>query len=535
MADILLPPWLSIASLNTQYRDNTGLTKALYTGAPETTGFGGDRLRFSLEFTPTGSAQSVAERSALRAFLARLRGRQNRAYLWDPSYRQRGSFPNSELLSNPSFQAGATGWGCGAEYALSVSDRVARGVRTAMTTSGFAINLSNDVTVTQYAPYVARFMVLQGRGSYPNGFRINDLSSGTVGADQSGFGMKSQAFVPLGTSLRPGLTDRESTGLLAGDHVLVPYASVSRCALVDNAANRFTQSDAIDHADWQKINISAVNANAFTAPDGTLRGDRIREDTSTGGHSVHQDESKSSAAEDWCIAGEFRIGDQADARTRVALRIGDTSATDFCQAIFDLSAGTVINATNAGTAVNARAVIRALGNGWYECALVGRTDIETTVRGRVLLVQGTGTTVSYTGVTTGDLGVGRMAFAQSGVPIRLGVTTTATLPTGTVQAGNGLHVKGLPASTAGLLRIDDRFEVITDRGSEIKIVVAALDSDASGLGYVRFEPPLMGTPADNSPIIFCNPMTRAIFAGELVGWDDNPGIVTTASAEFEEA
>jgi hypothetical protein len=69
----------------------------------------------------------------------------------------------------------------------------------------------------------------------------------------------------------------------------------------------------------------------------------------------------------------------------------------------------------------------------------------------------------------------------------------------------------------------------------MKIVTAALDLDSAGRGYLQFEPPLMGIPANNAPIVVHEPMSRFIFAGDMVGWDDSPGIITTASAEFEEA
>jgi hypothetical protein len=531
MADVLLPTWLRIARLRTDYLDNTGMTRGLYTAAPETTGFGGDRLRLSLEFSPTitSHTDSVVERAAIRSFLARLRGRQNRALLWDPYYRQRGPFAATELLTNNTFDNSTTGWSAQVTT-LTVADRVLR-MRTSGTGQPPGVSRAS-IAVTQYAPYVLRSVL------YP---RISDgstygvfISDGTVSSSGYGTANYSTAvLVPLATTVTcyAGVINDSSPFL--GDFLDIPWTSLSRCAQVDNSPNRFTQSDAIDHADWTKAG-TTVTANQFTAPDGTVRGERILEDTSTGGHSFFQDETKAATAEDWCLAGEFRVGDQANARTRVALRIQDTTATDYVQAIFDLSAGTVVSITNQGTGSNARAFIHSRGTGWYDCYLVGRSDAETTIRGRVLLVQ-TGTTVSYTGLTDGDIGVGRMAFAQSSVPIRMGVTTTTTLTSGTEQTGSALRIKGLSVSTSGLLLPDDRVEIITDRGSEMKIVTASLDSDAAGRGYLQFEPPLRGTPADGAAVIVNQPMTRAIFAGDMVGFDDSPGIITAASAEFEEA
>jgi hypothetical protein len=115
------------------------------------------------------------------------------------------------------------------------------------------------------------------------------------------------------------------------------------------------------------------------------------------------------------------------------------------------------------------------------------------------------------------------------------VQTTTTATSGTAQTGNGLHIKGLPASTNGLLLPNDEFEIITALGSELKITQAALNSDAAGLGYLQFGPPIRGVLADNAPVIVHEPMGYFMFAGDAVGWDHDPAIITTASAEFEEA
>ncbi len=66
-------------------------------------------------------------------------------------------------------------------------------------------------------------------------------------------------------------------------------------------------------------------------------------------------------------------------------------------------------------------------------------------------------------------------------------------------------------------------------------MTARLNSDAAGLGYLQFEPPIRTSPADNAPVIIHAPMGRFLFTGDAVGWDNDPGFWSSATAEFEEA
>jgi hypothetical protein len=82
--------------------------------------------------------------------------------------------------------------------------------------------------------------------------------------------------------------------------------------------------------------------------------------------------------------------------------------------------------------------------------------------------------------------------------------TPRSIGSGTSQTGNALHLKGLPASTDGLLLPGDYFEI----NGEIKQATAALNSDAASLGYLQFEPALVRSPADNDPINVTDPMGK---------------------------
>lgn len=536
--DVLLPPWLKIARLRTDYADNTGMARGLYTKAPETTGFGGDRLRLSLEFTPTSSRQSAVERATIRAFLASLRGRQKRAYLWDPSYKRRGSFPAGELLANGTFADGATtGFTSSSSYTRTANDRTYRATVNQPPATTANLILAVDNALTQYAPYIGRIFVSGRRLARVLTAVMRTtggagVKTGTALTTSNGdVGMVWVTYTGAETSLRPALTDNAATGTVAGDYADIPYISLSRCALVDNGPNLLLQSDELDTS-WTPTRCSVDDQTAgTTAPDGTSTADSIIEDGSTNTHFLTQTAIVSSAAVDFCYGVALKAGTRAWARLSVTEATGSTVLASY----FNLSTGVAGTSTAGANWANVRTFVVPLGDGWFACYVVGRkTNAATSLNFNITMASADNTN-SYAGDGASNIYAWRATPAQSSVPTRLALTTTTALPTGVAQSGSTLHIKGLPASTQGLLLPDDRFEVITDRGSELKIVTASLDSGAGGLGYLQFEPPLMGVPADNAPIIIHEPMTRAIFAGDMVGWDDSPGILTTASAEFEEA
>lgn len=516
-----------MSRLQTSYSDNTGLTRALYTADPETTGFGGDRLRFSLEFTPTSSRQSAVERATIRSFLASLRGRQNRAYLWDPSYQgPRGSFSAPELLSNNTFANGTTGWSV-ANGTLTVADRVGR----VTAASAGEVDLFQSVALTQYAPHALRSMILDGAQSAGLSIGPSINSGGVASVDyQTARGLRTAVLVAPSASAANqfALVINALTGFTAGTYVEVPWCSLSRCALVDNGANLLLRSDELNTG-WTLGDVT-IGANATAAPDGTATGDEIEETTANAAHFITQGFSVGSAAADYAFACALKSNGRQWGYIRISEGI---SGTQLYQT-FDLTNGQLGSTSFVGANwSNLRVFISPRGAGWYYCCIVGRkTNAATGLTAWIGPSSGDNVN-SYAGTAGLGIRAWRATLAQSSVPTRL-VQTTTTASAGTSQTGSALYVKGLPASASGLLLPDDRFEVITSRGSELKIVTASLDSDAAGLGYLQFSPPLRGIPADNAPIIVNTPMARAIFVGDMVGWSDEPAF-SSASAEFEEA
>lgn len=540
MTDLIFPRGITIARNRFRYVDSTGVSRNPYTGTARTASRGGDRVGCSMDTAPAGggSANSQRERAQLLAFIVSMRGKQNRAYLWDHSYRIRGSFPASELLSNNTFASGTTGWSTGSEYSVSVQDQVARCVRTAVTISQPVLTPSAAPTVTQYAVYAARAMLVHGRGSFGNvGLYFGSTSAGTdygPGASyDTDFGLYTVAGAAIATTAYPTPVDLASSGLVAGDYMSIPYISLSRCALADAQPNMMTYSDQFDNAAWTKTRAS-ITANATSAPDGTTTADALVEDSSASTtHLMNPatQPTRTSAAEDLCVTVCAKRG----SGTRdVQLRVGSDSS-NFAHCIFDLGAGSAGSVTNAGTATAGRASITSLGNGWYRCSLVARVAASTTAYSVLNMVNGG--TNTYTGNGTSSIYLWRYGIARSGVAFLPMQTTSAGDSDGTpyTMFANGMNLKGLPASTAGLLLPGDWFEVITSYGSELKMCTASLNSDASGCGYLQFSPPLRGSASNDAAVIFQQPMGRFVFAGDVMEWMTDPGIVSAASFEWEEA
>lgn len=104
------------------------------------------------------------------------------------------------------------------------------------------------------------------------------------------------------------------------------------------------------------------------------------------------------------------------------------------------------------------------------------------------------------------------------------------LVAGGSQTGGALNIDGLPTSTAGLARAGDWVEI----NGELKRLTADLNSDASGAGYIMFEPTLRTAPADNSPVVFRNPMGRFLIADDELGWSTRPGTLSDLTISLVE-
>jgi hypothetical protein len=523
MSEVLIPTWIIPEDEQQEPLDegSSVFAAAFAPGLAQRQSYGGLRLKLSRRHTVRAE-----EKAQLLSILRSTRGRYN-ALRSKVHFALRGSFPATELLSNNTFASGTTNWTTNTSFfGLSVADRILRSTRIAQDgASHNGVNNSGTAgLVIQYAPYVARAFVLEGKG-VPATFtlRLGSTTAGEYGESATtGFGLKTLAAVAAGTAASVHIVEG-AAGALPGDYTSIPYISLSRCALVDNGTNMALQSDEFD-ATWAATRAS-VDDQAGVAPDGASTADSIIEDSSASTtHYVQQNVTVSSSASDYSLAVALKAGGRNYAQLAIIENTGSESAV----AYFDLAIGVVGDSGSATNMANHRAFIRSMGNGWYYCCLVAhKTNAATVLSSRISLASGSTTgSVTYTGNGTSNILAWRATLAQSGVPTRL-IATTTTASTGTSQTGSALHVKGLPVSTSGLLLPEDVVEI----NGELKTCTAALNSDAAGLGYLQFEPPLFRSPADNDPVIILDPMGKFLMSNLKI--DNEFGTQALVSYDLE--
>ncbi len=534
MADTFLPTWLKYASVAIRYLESVGVSLSDFGGPPVTASLGGDRLGATLQFTTqsSGTADLALERRRVMAALIALKGRAGRIYAANPGRVLGGSFSASELLTNPSWASGLTSWdSTGTEATLTVADRRLRSTRGDSQTAR-SIRNTTSFAVTTYAPYALRAMAIAGRGPLHFGVRLGTTSGATdiysLQSTSAGLltGVAVSPSTPVYFSLLDGITSRQ-----AGDYQSFDYVSVSRCAVADCAPNLLLYSSDLSQADWTKNNVT-ISATSTTLPDGSSGiVNSIKEASDTAQqHRIQQAYTSSTAAQDISFSAAFKLAQ----RNWVALRLFEGTGSTQATANFSL-AGPSIGTVDVGANwSNARATMTALGDGWYRCSVTAtKASGPTAIEARIYVGE-SDNDFTFNGLNQDSLRVFNPTLSLSSLPTRLSATTTSTVPTGTNQTGSRIYLRGLPASTTGLLLPGDEIEVITSYGSEYKYVTDVLSSDAGGLGDVGISPPLRGPLVDGAAIIVGQPLGYWM-PGESLGFDHSPGILTTASIELQEA
>jgi hypothetical protein len=126
--------------------------------------------------------------------------------------------------------------------------------------------------------------------------------------------------------------------------------------------NLLLQSQTFDNASWTKTN-SSITANAATAPDGTLTGDKLIGNSGLNGavnQSISFTSGTSYAVSFFAQKAEFDI---------VQLRVGSSAfagTTGNRTVDFNLTTGSV---SSVGSSISS-ASITAVGNGWYRCVSI---------------------------------------------------------------------------------------------------------------------------------------------------------------------
>jgi hypothetical protein len=534
VTDIVLPLSLKFARARARYIENVGVSRATYTGKARTSELGGDRVGFSLEVTPS----QTAERRAIIALMNQI-GRRNRLLAYDPAYRAAGSFPAPELFTNSDFtSAPAVGWSAYTDYSVSHTNGVRRVTTLGTSANGTAAPGAQTYPAYQaptrvsYAPYAVRAALAphiraSGTNFYPYDF---DILANTSTPVPAAGGIATHSGVVNAGGSTVGLLDQSIQ--MAGISADITFMSYARCILADGGPNLLLQSDVFGTTWTLGGGASAITSNTAIAPDGTGTGDTLQE-TGTGNveHYVQQNATVTSAVQDI----SFSCSVISSTRGWCALRMAEGGTSTFVYVFINLSTGAV-GTTFTGTGwSNTRVTVTSQGFGWWRIALTSRKTTSGTTISCLLSSATADGAFNYAGtVSQNAIGLWRGSLAVTGVPVR-GTQTTTTAASAEVQTGSAIYVKGLPASTTGLLLAGDQVEITTSYGPELKFLTADLDSNAAGLGYLQFAPALRGSVADNAAIIVNKPMGRFIWTGEMPEWLTDPGVISTASLEFEEA
>jgi hypothetical protein len=200
-----------------------------------------------------------------------------------------------------------------------------------------------------------------------------------------------------------------ASGVARFDHN--PTTDESLGLLIEESkTNLVTYSEQFDNAAWTKARAS-ITANTIVAPDGTLNGDKLVEDTtSTNTHYIF----KSAITVSNATAYTFTVYAKSDGtRNWIGLYCAGSTATDY--SYFDLTTGALGTVT-----ANATASITSVGNGWYRCSVTVTTN-------------STSLTV-YTAIATGNnqtsyTGNGFSGVYLWGAQLEAGAFATSYIPT----------------------------------------------------------------------------------------------------------
>lgn len=162
-----------------------------------------------------------------------------------------------------------------------------------------------------------------------------------------------------------------------------PTTSESLGLLIEQqSTNLALYSADFSNAVWSKVR-SSVSSNVIIAPDGTLTGDKLVEDsTASNTHFILQNIALGGSVD----SSPYAVSIYAKAGERTRLQMFDNNSVSSGVTVFDLSTGTVVSGTGK---------IASVGNGWYRCSIYPLKDYAT--NSTVWIILDNGTTTSYTG------------------------------------------------------------------------------------------------------------------------------------------
>jgi hypothetical protein len=198
----------------------------------------------------------------------------------------------------------------------------------------------------------------------------------------------------------------------------------------EQRTNIALRSEEIDNASWSKTGAS-ITANTIVAPDGTLTGDKLVEDTSAGTHEAGQSSSVTSGTA-YTLSFYAKKGERIYAQA--LFFTGGFGSNAFAN--FDLSTGAL------GTVgSSASASMTAVGNGFYRCVMTATATATTTAGFSLLMV--TSSTAARAATYTGD---GYSGIFLWGAQLEAGAFATSYIPTTSASATRSADAASMTGS-----------------------------------------------------------------------------------------
>jgi hypothetical protein len=225
-----------------------------------------------------------------------------------------------------------------------------------------------------------------------------------------------------------------------------PITGESKGFLIEEQrTNLVTYSEQFDNAAWTKTGCS-VTSNIVVAPDGTLTGDKLVEDTSTGSHRFHQQVTTS--------AGEVTATYYVKAAERDYVQVRFQEGGSYVSRVeFNLATGQIELVQN-GTST-----ITFVGNGWYRISLTATSAGSATFQTQLWMYDST-----PTGGYTGD---GYSGIYLWGAQLEQGSFPTSYIPTVASQVTRSLDAASMTGTNFSSWYRQDEGTVYTKASKDI--------------------------------------------------------------------
>jgi hypothetical protein len=267
----------------------------------------------------------------------------------------------------------------------------------------------------------------------------------------------------------------------------------------EQRTNLMLRSEEFENASWTKIG-SSITQNTIIAPDGTLTGDKLFENTATGEHLCRQFVTGLVANTNYTTSFFAKPAERQNCR----IRILDTDNTaNGYTVVFNLVTGATSASQSIGSGVFASASATSVGNGWYRITLTGNAGASCTKYTTDFFLETTSNNYAgngYSGIYIWGAQLEAGAFPTSYIPtVASQVTRSADSAsmTGTNFSSWFNNSEGTlyaDASTIATGTIQRRVVSINDATTNNMINISRVDSS----GQSRAEVVVNGTTVSNS-------------------------------------